>query len=78
MDRERPSQGALTSSEMYRMNSTAHKVGDVFNDARREARDECLWLSALCQRLLEDNDRLRLEVSFKQKRIDELERRKEE
>lgn len=58
----RPNAGALDSSTLYRMNSTAHKIGDVFEKARIEARDEALWLSSVCQKLLHDNDRLRIEL----------------
>ena len=56
-----PQTGLLTSSEVYRINSTAHKIGEAFGRARSEARDEALWLSAVCGRLLRDNDRLRIE-----------------
>lgn len=56
-----PNTGLLDSSQVYRINSTAHKINVAFEGARREARDEALWLSAVCRQLLDDNDRLRVE-----------------
>ena len=62
MNEDRPNTGALTSSEVFRINSTAFKVREVFDKAAGEARDEALWLSAICRQLLADNDRLRIEI----------------
>lgn len=67
---ETPNQGLLTSSEVYRIDSTASKVGDAFDHARREARDECLWLSAVCHRLLADNNRLRIENERQRRQLE--------
>lgn len=58
---ERPNVGALDSSALYRINSTAHKINEAFDKARIEARDEALWLSSVCRMLIADNDRLRIE-----------------
>jgi hypothetical protein len=58
---DRPNQGALGSSDVWRINSTALKINEAFDSARSAARDEALWLSAKCRELLADNDRLRIE-----------------
>lgn len=60
-EHERPQAGAVSSSELWRINSTAHKINEAFDKARAEARDEALWLASMCQMLLRDNDRLRIE-----------------
>lgn len=64
-----PQTGAVSSSELYRMQSTAHKIGTVFEAARIEARDEALWLSSMCNKLLLDNDRLRKELESLRKQV---------
>ncbi len=56
-----PNTGLLSSSDVFRIESTAHKIGLVFDAARTELRDEALWLSAKCRELLDDNNRLRVE-----------------
>lgn len=57
---ERPNRGLLSSSEVYRINSTAAKIGEAFGSARHEAMMEALWLADVCRELLRDNDRLRV------------------
>lgn len=57
--RNPPNQGLLTSEAVWRINSAPMKVKDAFDEARKEARDECLWLAAVCRELVDDNDRLR-------------------
>ena len=60
-ERELPQTGLLSSSDVYRINSTASKIGGVFQIALAEARDEALWIASVCRDLLRDNDRLRVE-----------------
>jgi regulator of replication initiation timing len=70
-DKERPSVGALDSTIEWRINSTAMKITQAFEAARTEARDEALWLSSICRKLLDDNDRLRLENSDLRKALED-------
>jgi regulator of replication initiation timing len=70
MMNELPQTGLLSSSDVFRINKTAAKVGDVFDEARREARDECMWLSNVCRLLLQDNNRLRIENDALKKRAE--------
>lgn len=61
-DNERPNNGMLNATELWRINSCAFKVREAFETAAIEARDECLWLAAQCRKLSDDNDKLRLQV----------------
>lgn len=67
---ERPNRGAVDSSTVFRINSTAWKINEAFDKARGEARDEALWLSSVCRMLLDDNDKLRLELERLKAKMD--------
>lgn len=71
---DRPQTGAMTSEAVWRVNSTAMKVSAVFEAARVEARDECLWLSAQCRRLLDENDALRMQLEKTNNTLEKLRR----
>lgn len=69
---ERPQVGLLSSEAVWRINSAPTKVSNLFEIARAEARDECLWLSAVCRQLILDNDALRIQVDKLNKQIDKF------
>jgi len=60
----------LDSTQQWRVNSCAHKVNEVFNAARREARDECLWLAARVRELQAENEALRDQVQHLEKKLE--------
>ena len=61
MGETRPNRALFGTTEMFRVNSVAGKILDIFDIARREARDEALWLAAATRDAMRDNDRLRVE-----------------
>lgn len=75
METEKPQVGFLTSEAVFRINSTAWKINEAFEAARREARDEALWLSNKCRELLDDNERLRVENEKLRAKLKELKER---
>lgn len=71
----RPAVGSLSSSDVYRINSTAAKINESFEEARQAARDEALWLSGICRQLLAENDSYRSFNEVLKAENDELKRR---
>lgn len=66
-----PNTGLLDSSERYRINSVPATIKEITQATKVLLNSEALWLAATCRRLLQDNDRLRVENEALRKRIND-------